>query len=384
MLSSVTIKGFRSIRDQQVDLAPLTVLYGPTASGKSSLLYALLVLRNILSNPNEPVDSFFSLGFVHLGGFEECIFNHQKEAEMAIGYVIEEGEYRVALHRNSGKLLLSAKGGIRLQLEVTFPYALNKETSQQLNQFGIRWNGITGSVTTVDVLQPEAVEITARMNSIVEAGRTIDAVPHRRGFFKPYYSQAPVSSIPTSEDELATLIVTDPYLVPKISVDLENITGRDFRFYTPPGSSLAYLLTTDKQARVPCNLANDGFGVNQLVYMLAKIHRSDIKTLLIEEPEIHLHPSVMRRFARRLCNIVAEEEKQVILTTHSEVFVSALLAAVARKEIPVDGVRFYLTEKQGKETIFRPQTVTEDGQIEEGMKTFMEGELEDIKALLGI
>jgi predicted ATPase len=75
---------------------------------------------------------------------------------------------------------------------------------------------------------------------------------------------------------------------------------------------------------------------------------------------------------------------QVSLTTHSEVFVGAVLAAITRREIPADSVRFYLVEKEGKETVFRHQAVTEAGQIEGGMKTFIEGELEDIKALLGI
>lgn len=384
MLTSVTIKGFRSIREQQVDLAPLTVLYGPTASGKSSLLYALLVLRKVLSNPNEPVDSFFSLGFVHLGGFEECVFNHQKDGGIAVGYTTEDGEYSVTLRKSSGELALTTEGGARLCLEVTFPYALDKQISRVIGYFSVSWNGVTGNATAVEPLHQEAVAMTTRLNRVVEAGRLVDIVPHRRGFFKPYYTPVPLSSLPTTEDELATPMVTDPYLIPKISVDLESITGRDFRLYTPPGSSLAYLQTTDKQARVPCNLANDGFGVNQLVYMLAKVHRSEIQTVLIEEPEVHLYPSVMRRFARRLCRIAVEEGNQFILTTHSEVFVSALLASVARKEVAVDKIRLYLTGKQGKETVFQPQAVKEDGQIQEGMKTFMEGELEDIKALLGI
>lgn len=384
MLTSLTIKGFRSIKEQQVRLAPLTVLYGPTASGKSSLLYALLVLRNIISNPNEPVDSFFSLGFANLGGFEECIFNHRKEDEMHIGYSTDEGQYSVILNRKSAQLSLIASGGIHLQLQVTFPYALNQEALQVINQFEIRWNGITGGVTTSAEFQQTATEITRRINHIVECARSVDIAPHRRGFFKPYYSPIPISSTPITEDELATLLITDPYLVPTISVDLENITGRDFRYYTPPGSSLAYLQTTDKQARVPCNLANEGFGVNQLVYMLAKVHRSGVHTLLIEEPEIHLHPTIMRRFARRLCKIIVEEQKQVILTTHSEVFVGAVLAWIARGKMPVESVQFYLVEKEGKQTVFRSQEVTADGQIEEGMKTFMEGELEDISVLLGM
>ncbi len=41
MITSITIKGFRSIREQTLELAQLTVLYGLTAGGKSSVLYVL-------------------------------------------------------------------------------------------------------------------------------------------------------------------------------------------------------------------------------------------------------------------------------------------------------------------------------------------------------
>jgi len=41
------VRGFRSIGDQEVELRPLTLVYDPNGSGKSSLLYALLVLKNL-------------------------------------------------------------------------------------------------------------------------------------------------------------------------------------------------------------------------------------------------------------------------------------------------------------------------------------------------
>lgn len=71
----------------------------------------------------------------------------------------------------------------------------------------------------------------------------------------------------------------------------------------------------------------------------------------------------MRRLVRTLCAIIADEAKQVIVTTHSEVFVSALLARIAGKQMPVHSVRFYLVEKMDKQTVCRPQEVNEAGQI---------------------
>ncbi|MEM3738772.1 MAG: AAA family ATPase, partial [Thermoplasmata archaeon] len=65
MLSRIKISGFRSLEDVDIELAPLTVLYGPTASGKSSLLYALIVFKNFLTDPGRKVNSFMDLGFMH-------------------------------------------------------------------------------------------------------------------------------------------------------------------------------------------------------------------------------------------------------------------------------------------------------------------------------
>ena len=45
------------------------------------------------------------------------------------------------------------------------------------------------------------------LNGPVEAIKSVDVCPHRRGFFKPSYSPAPLTPTPTSEDEVATLII---------------------------------------------------------------------------------------------------------------------------------------------------------------------------------
>ncbi len=386
MLKKIKIKNFRSIKNQEIALAPFTVIYGPTASGKSSLLYSMLILKNFIENPNQTLDGFFSLGFINLSGFDACVFNHDTDKGIEIGISCEEGEYGLTLHKNKGMVYLISNLGIEIEGEIDIPYTLSKNFTFKWKEYTINWNVISSTVTpdhpTPDTLQ-EAHELSIKLNSIPESLRKIDIVPHKRGFFKPFYTPISTSRLPVTEDEVASIIINDPNLSPRISVDLEKILGRDFRLYTPPGTSTTYFQTTDKKSRVPGYLVNDGFGVNQIVYMLAKIHRQSVKTILIEEPEVHLHPTVIRSLVKVLCEIINEEDKQIIVTTHSEVFVSSLLSAVARKIISVENLMCYLAVKENKTTIFKPQEVQKNGQIKGGLSSFVEGELEELKTLLG-
>lgn len=394
MISNITLANFRSVAHAELNLAPMVVFYGPTASGKSSLLYAALVLRNFVINPNRAADGFFHLGFMDLGGFDESVFNHDKQREVSVAiHHKADGKiasYKLSFSKNKGRIE-QRWGDLLLEGEVSIPYGLNQSFSfghsQDNEEYTINWNGISCSVSPKNPTtqtQQAAQKIAASLNSSAECIKAIDIAPHRRGFFKPNYTTVPISPIPTTEDEVASLIINDPNLAPRISVYAEEIFGRDFRLYTPPGTATVFFQTTDKKSKTPALLVNDGFGVNQVVYLLARILRSDVQTILIEEPEVHLHPTALRNFAKQLSVIAMEEKKQIIFTTHSELFLSAILSTVAEGKVSPSDINCYLTLKEKRETTFQAQTVQENGQIKGDLMTFAEAELEDLKRILGI
>jgi energy-coupling factor transporter ATP-binding protein EcfA2 len=395
MLTHMQVRNFRSIEGAEMDFGPITVLFGPTSSGKSSLLYSLLVLRSFTLNPNQSADGLFNLGFLDMGGFDACVFNHIDPGVIEVNASFDTergaGSYGIRLRKNEAEIATRVDG-LKMTTQVPVPYGAGTSWAHEYikddEAFTVNWNGFASSVVPKSG-DPEhlvsSIELSERVNSPAEALKRVDVCPHRRGFYKPSYAPVPLTPTPTGENEVATLIIGDQNSPPRISIDTVEIFDRDFRTYTVPGTATTYLQTTEQTgARIPGLLVNDGFGVNQVVYMLAKIHSPATDTVLIEEPEVHLHPTVIRKFARVCARLATEDRKQLVFTTHSAQFLLSLLACVAEGLLSPSNIRCYYALREKKATQFNPETVSEEGQISGGMASFMEAELYDMKAFLKV
>ena len=52
MITRARVQNYKTLRDVEVDLAPLTVIFGPNSAGKSNLYDALSLLSRIATRPN--------------------------------------------------------------------------------------------------------------------------------------------------------------------------------------------------------------------------------------------------------------------------------------------------------------------------------------------
>jgi predicted ATPase len=395
-----------------VPLGRITVLTGPNNSGKSSIIYGLLALKNVVLNPNQAIDGFLNLGFLNLGGFAQSVFLKKENLDIALGIESSKNEmksrYTAVLGKKKSSLMIRTfkPYDLSLDIDVSFPYPANKTaTADVTGPFGLAhvvWNGISPNISVsplakgerligvkevADVTVDSADSLDSLQGSIsapIEELRGVDFIPLRRGFTKPGYSSVPMQPQLLNEDELATLLAANRELEGKVAHYLEQMIDRVFSVRSIIGTANFNLQSRDRTMGFVCDLVNEGFGTNQLVTILTKCLREEVSTVCIEESEIHLHPELMDKLVDTFVKISKEEDKSFIISTHSEHIVLSLLNEVAKSRIKPEDVCLYYLSKDGKETKIERQEVNDKGQIKGGLKGFYEAELKQVKEFFSV
>ncbi|MCK4850693.1 MAG: AAA family ATPase [Phycisphaerae bacterium] len=423
MITKLHLENFRGIQKTAMDLGKITVLTGANNSGKSTAIYGLLALKNVVLNPNQPLDAFLNLGFLNLGGFSQTVHLKKEALKIRLGIEVLRNKTRCAYSACLGKkqselsVEVFKPYDVSLNLEVSFPYPANQTTGAEVRVPSgiakVMWNGITPTVSItpeselngvskqneepnerktdrivtklVDQEDSEYIvaDLSNSLNAAPEELRAVDFVPLRRGFTQPTFSSVPMQQQLLKEEELATLLAGDRDLEAKVAHYLEQIVPRTFSVRATLGTANFNLQSRDRATGLVCDLVNEGFGTNQLVWILAKSLRSEMQTICIEESEIHLHPELLDKLVNVFVKLVQDEEKQFIISTHNEHIVLSLLNAVGQGKLKPEDINVYYFSKKGKKTSIERQTVNEKGQMKGGLKGFYEVELAQVREFFG-
>ena len=104
-----------------------------------------------------------------------------------------------------------------------------------------------------------------------------------------------------------------------------------------------------KSAGGPETLITDvGFGVSQILPVLVLcFYAPKGSTIILEQPEIHLHPAVQAGLADVLIDAYKRRDVQIIVESHSEHFLRRLQRRVAEEALPNDDLAVYFCENAG-------------------------------------
>ena len=180
------------------------------------------------------------------------------------------------------------------------------------------------------------------------------------------------------EAQVATNLVYGSSSAEKLSRMLEKVTGTRLRAHTVPSRAVEIESQTPSGS---VNIVDEGFGANSLIQLFHQLVIADQgATVLIEEPEIHLHPKAQAELAEVLADTAKSEDKQIIMTTHSEYVAGRLLTLVAEKRLSPDELAIYAFDKDDKgECSATEIEVTEGGQVKGGLTSFHDATRDEMR-----
>ncbi|EPP4295024.1 AAA family ATPase [Vibrio navarrensis] len=137
---------------------------------------------------------------------------------------------------------------------------------------------------------------------------------------------------------------------------------------------------TIKQGNISVDLTDVGFGISQVLPILVQLFLCESgSTIIIEQPEIHLHPNMQAILTTLLARISMRYDKRLIIETHSEAMIRRLQRLYLDPEFELDNenVRVYqFTRQEDGSSIAQSDTLGPLGDIK-WMKGFKDIEIED-------
>ena len=125
-------------------------------------------------------------------------------------------------------------------------------------------------------------------------------------------------------ENLPSVLLKKPYVLKKIADDLKRLDVSyrlklsRLRHQDGSLSNIFSLHLTDKNTHITASIRDVGFGISQVLPIVVQCRLSAKKTLLIEQPEIHLHPAQQAKLGDLFIRSALEQKNTLLLETHSE------------------------------------------------------------------
>ena len=404
-----------------IRLAPLTLIFGRNNSGKSSVLQALLLLRQSLAASTYEPRLNLAGPLYSAGTFKDIVHLHRttRNVTFALSFTLEDAEAHVTLTFANedplaprlASLEVQTKGGtlgVHRGQGAGGPYQLWIGDSNRGGEKTANFSFPVGALLPLIGAEPpqrgrpsaarQAVRERAkaaleRLETLLAGISVIGAFrrpPERlyefRGASPPgadatgreVVDALIQSSIQKRRDRDALLSAVNTWLERIARVQIEPITSMD-----AAGKHYSLMMRDTETGRF-ANFADVGFGVGQALPVLVEGLRTvEGGTFIVQEPEIHLHPDAQLAMGDFLIDLM-RSGRQVIVETHSE----HILLRVRRELLAADGVSpddvsvLYIGTAPRARGEVVPLQLDELGEVENWPAGFLQEATEERMALL--
>ncbi len=121
----------------------------------------------------------------------------------------------------------------------------------------------------------------------------------------------------------------------------------------------------------PSNLIDVGYGVSQALPVVGQSVLAPANRLvLMQQPEVHLHPRAQAELGSFFVNQVYRHDKKLVIETHSDYIVDRVRLEVARQRLDPAMVSILYLEKTGHETHVFPLRLDERGNVQDAPASY--------------
>lgn len=172
-------------------------------------------------------------------------------------------------------------------------------------------------------------------------------------------------------------IVNDPTKYEKVRKWMKHM-GLAFDINISRIDEAIYVLNiTDPELGIEVNISDVGFGASQILPIMVEGYYANPGTiLLIEQPEIHLHP----RLQSDLCDLFIDfikDGKQLVVETHSEHIILRIQRRIAEGKLSPEDVNILFFEPSSDGSVITHIEFDQSGLLSDWPKGFFDSDLED-------
>lgn len=430
MIESIEIDNFKCIEHSgQIEIRPITLVMGPNSSGKSSILKPLLMMKQTADSRDIRRSLQVDGPSVELGSFREFVYVHDRDREVGLKVSFStdrhlswrtRAELLISKRKFRGSRLVKSIPE-SIELEVHLCVSASEQTvtklarysfvDESLGQFVVeKTRGLKGAYSGLVGRDDESLKFTpqrrAKFYDMTQSPRIVEYValsrselgnnlPRLLNYVTRSFEEV-VSDIfylgPLREEAAPVYGVSGerPQDVGKSGQDTPGVLwiGRSERrqvqlkkkvekwldeFEIAKRIKLHKLgpffqvLLTDWHSGIECNITDVGCGASQLLPVIVAGYFAPEKSLLIlEQPEIHLHPKAQTQLADLLID-VSRGNKKLLVETHSEHLLERIQTRIAQGVFDSHSVSLYYCEPTKEGTKIKRIEIDDFGRLGEDL-----------------
>lgn len=376
MITRLGINNLKLHNHTDLELKGLTVLTGMNGMGKSTVIQALILLRQsfMMGDLDSGLNLKGDLCDAGISGELACqtAMEHLLNINMKFA---EQGNLNFSFEYpdNIMDTMLPGVKGNETSKAVLSKYSLFNENFQYLSAFRFGPQKSYNRDTSLVVAKKQISKIMGQCEYAVH-------------FLEQYKNvDIPIKELAIIEKDDVTpdyrLVVQVEhwlrFISPNIKINIEP-AGEDFK--------LKYKFSREENTITEDITAlNTGFGITYVLpILIAVLSANKGAIILIENPEAHLHPKGQAVLMELISKAVAHGV-QVIIESHSDHIINGSLVAVNKKWIPKNFLSIYYFEREehGHTSIYHQLQISEGGRVTRPPKGFFDQIDIDLKTLTG-